>query len=96
MDGAEPLRPEPIENPAGPQERRDDARSQLVAVGTLACPACDAPVAPGDRPLLPPEPLSCPVCSHDAPVRDFLSLDRPTRPAHVEVRVRLVHRVHAR
>ena len=25
--------------------------SGLVAVGTLACPGCDAPVSPGDRPL---------------------------------------------
>jgi len=92
MDGAEPLRPEPIEQPAGPREVREDARGQLLAVGTLACPACDAPVAPGELPLLPPDPLSCPVCSHAAAVRDFLSLSPPTRPARVEVRVRVVSR----
>jgi hypothetical protein len=92
MDGAEPLRPEPIEHPAGPREVREDGRTQLLAVGTLACPVCDAPVAPGPEPLLPPDPLSCPVCSHAAAVRDFLSLASPTRPARVDVRVRLVAR----
>jgi|tagenome__1003787_1003787.scaffolds.fasta_scaffold20707081_3 hypothetical protein len=92
MDGAEPLRPEPMEQPAGPREIREDSRSQLLAVGTLACPACDAPVAPGPVPLLPPDELACPVCAHGGRVRDFLSLDAPTRPARVEVRVRLVAR----
>jgi hypothetical protein len=33
--------------------------------------------------------LWCPVCDHAAPVRDFLSLRTPTRPAHVVVRVAL-------
>ena len=68
-------------------EKRDDARSQVVALGTLACPECDAPVATGPLPLLPPDPLSCPVCAHGAAVRDFLSLDSPTRPARVQVRI---------
>jgi hypothetical protein len=68
-------------------EKRDDTRSRIVALGTLACPECDAPVAPGERPLLPPEPLSCPVCAHGAAVRDFLSLASPTRPARVQVRI---------
>ena len=67
-------------------EKRIERRSQVVALGTLACPACDAPVAPG-RPLRSPEPLSCPVCAHGAAVRDFLSLDQPTRPARVQVRI---------
>ena len=71
----------------GHLEKRPDARSQILAVGTLACPACDAPVAPGPRPLLPPDALSCPVCAHGAPVRDFLSLGTPARPARVAVRV---------
>jgi hypothetical protein len=68
-------------------EKRDDARSQVVALGTLACPECDAPVAPGPKPLLPAEPLSCPVCAHGGAVRDFLSLRSPTRPAHVRVTI---------
>jgi hypothetical protein len=70
-------------------EKRTDAKSQLLAVGTLACPECDAPVAPGPMPLLPPDPLSCPICDHGAPVRDFLSLKTPSRPARVAVRVRM-------
>src|SRR4051812_49461483 len=61
-------------------EKRDDARSQVIALGTLACPECDAPVAPGERPLLPREPMECPVCAHGGAGRGFLSLARPTRP----------------
>jgi hypothetical protein len=68
-------------------EKREDHRSRLLAVGTLACPECDAPVAPGPLPLLPPDPLSCPVCSHGGAVRDFLSLAHPSRPARVAVRI---------
>jgi hypothetical protein len=33
--------------------------------------------------------LECPLCSHGAPVRDFLSLGEPTRPARVVVRLAL-------
>jgi hypothetical protein len=29
----------------------------------------------------------CPFCEHRAPVRDFLSLATPTRPARVVVRI---------
>jgi hypothetical protein len=58
-----------------------------MAVGTLACPACDAPVSPGDRPLGPADALACPYCRHTGRVRDFLSLGAPTRPARVVVRV---------
>jgi hypothetical protein len=63
--------------------------SGLLAVGTLACPHCDAPVSPGDRPLTLREPVACPFCGHQGVVRGFLSLETPTRPAHVEVRLRL-------
>jgi hypothetical protein len=76
-------------------EKREDERSQIVAVGTLACPECDAPVAPGPAPLAPHDPLSCPVCSHTGRVRDFLSLAPPTRPARVAVRVSLPRVVRA-
>ena len=61
----------------------------VLAEGTLACPSCDAPVSP-DRPLRPSDPLRCPVCDRSGKVRDFLSLDVPTRPARVVVRVSLV------
>lgn len=78
---------EPVGRLTGPQELRRSERSLVVALGTLACPSCDAPVAP-HGPLTPAEGLACPVCAHGAAVRDFLSLAQPTRPAHVEVRVR--------
>ena len=65
------------------EERRTQRR---LGSGTLACPACDAPVAlPG--PVSATAALGCPWCGHDAVVRDFLTLGAPTRPARVEVRV---------
>jgi hypothetical protein len=72
---------------SGPEEIRRIGRSTTLAVGTLACPACDAPIAPGTARLGPASPLSCPFCGHDAHVRDFLTLGAPTRPAHVVVKV---------
>ena len=68
------------------EERR--ARASHLAVGTLACPSCDAPVVP-DGPLAPSAPLSCPYCTHAGAVRDFLVLGEPTRPTRVVVRVAL-------
>ena len=62
--------------------------TRVLATGTLACPRCDAPVAPLG-PMSPADPLGCPFCAHAGAVRDFLSLDLPTRPARVEVRARL-------
>jgi len=59
-----------------------------VAAGTLACPSCDAPTAPLAHPLSPVEQLDCGFCRHRAPVRDFLSLEPPTRPTRVVVRIR--------
>jgi hypothetical protein len=70
------------------EEQRLAVRADL-GQGTLACSGCDAPVAPGPRPLLPTDQLRCPFCDHVAPVRDFLSLGEPTRPARVIVRVGL-------
>jgi len=87
IDGAEPLRPEPVGRISGPREERRVGRSGLLAVGTLACPACDAPVAPSEASMSPAAPLCCPFCAHPGAVRDFLSLALPSRPARVEVRV---------
>ena len=87
IDDSEPVRPQPIESIGGEHEERRRTRSSLLATGTLACPRCDAPVAPGGS-LSPADPLSCPVCAHPAAVRDFLSLARPTRPAKVAIYVR--------
>ncbi len=83
IDGSDPLPPEP----AGPAHRelRINQRTH-VATGTLACPECDAPAVPVG-PMSPAEPLSCAYCDHHAPLRGFLSLEPPTRPTRVVVRI---------
>jgi hypothetical protein len=83
--------------PAGPrlvgvdyrlhEEERRAGRSGHLATGTLACPACDAPVALAAGPVSPADAIACPVCDRAGAVRDFLSLAAPSRPARVEVRV---------
>jgi hypothetical protein len=83
IEGAEPVRPEAI----GTREERRVRNSTRLAVGTLACPDCDAPVAPPLAPLAPADPMGCGFCRHSAAVRDFLSLAPPTRPTRVDVRV---------
>jgi hypothetical protein len=83
IDGAEPLPPEP----AGPAHRELRlSRQGHVATGTPACPECDAPVVPAGA-MSPAEPLACAFCDHTAALRDFLSLEPPTRPTRVVVRV---------
>lgn len=72
---------------AGRHERRRET-SWHLATGTLACPACDAPVLPSVRAMSPPDPIACGFCSHAGAVRDFLSLGEPTRPTRVVVRIR--------
>jgi hypothetical protein len=83
---------------AGPEEIRQVARTTTLGVGTLACPACDAPVSPGPHRLAPAAALSCPFCGASGAVRDFLTLGAPTRPAHVVIRVTAPAgiRIHAR
>jgi hypothetical protein len=83
VDGSDPIRAEL----AGTEEIRKLSRSTVLATGTLACPDCDAPVAPPAGGMRPQELLGCPYCDHVAPAREFLSLEAPTRPARVEVRV---------
>ena len=87
IDGSEPVRPEPIGLRARAREERRVGRSWLLATGTLACPACDAPVVPANGPMSPADALDCPFCDHAAAVREFLSLAYPSRPARVAVRV---------
>jgi hypothetical protein len=83
MDDSEPVRPG-----TGPHEQElRVARAGLLAVGTLACSRCDAPVAPTVGGMSPADPLACPFCEHRARVRDFLTLGDPVRPARVRVRV---------
>jgi hypothetical protein len=68
-------------------EKRRAARSDRLGTGTLACGRCDAPIAIGPRPLVVTDVLTCPFCDHRGPLRDFLSMAAPTRPARVIVRV---------
>lgn len=86
IDGSDPVRGEPVGRLDGTYEQRRDARSGVLAAGTLACPACDAPVMPAG-PMSPAQSLDCPYCARHGRVRDFLSLSEPARPARVEVRV---------
>ena len=76
------------ERVAGLREIREADSSMHVAVGTLACPDCDAPAFLGLRPMSPADPLWCGFCGREGHVRDFLSLGEPTRATHVVVRVR--------
>jgi hypothetical protein len=69
------------------EEKRKATRSSVLGTGTLACHRCDAPIDPGPTPLSLTDRLVCPFCAARGPVRDFLSLAVPTRPAHVVVRV---------
>jgi hypothetical protein len=71
------------------EEKRKATGSSVLGTGTLACRRCDAPIDPGTSPLSLAKPLVCPFCAARGPVRDFLSLAVPTRPAHVVVRVAL-------
>ncbi|MGH2715396.1 MAG: hypothetical protein ACRDM7_16190 [Thermoleophilaceae bacterium] len=88
IDDSDHARSEPMTRAAGAhEEERRAARSARVATGTLACGRCDAPVALTGGPVSPTDSLGCPFCSHRAPVREFLSLRSPPRPARVEVRV---------
>ncbi len=86
IDDSEPIRP--IGDEVSHEEHRV-ARTGVVAVGTLACPSCDAPVALGDSRVSARDPLMCPFCAHHGPARDFLSLEPPVRPTRVAVRITL-------
>jgi hypothetical protein len=93
IDGPEPVRPDPIGRQGAGTREIDVTDASVVAVGTLACPECDAPIAPPPSGLSPADPLVCGYCEHEAAVRDFLSLAPPVRPARVVVRVRPPARV---
>jgi hypothetical protein len=82
IDNGDPGRRDPV---AGEHELRI-ARTRQLGAGTLACPQCDAPVALAG-PVAPRDLLLCPYCWHDGVVRDFLSLEPPTRPARVVITV---------
>lgn len=87
IDGSDPRRAQPVAARAGWQEERHAARPWSLGPATLACPCCDAPVALGGRAVKFSQSLDCPFCYHAAPLRDFLSLALPSRPARVEIRM---------
>ena len=87
IDGSDPVRAQPITARADWQDERHAARPWRLGPATLACPCCDAPVALGGRAVKFSEVLDCPFCRHTAPLRDFLSLALPARPARVEIRM---------
>jgi len=76
-----------LERVAGLREVRKADATREMAVGTLACPDCDAPAFLGPRPMSPADPIWCSFCGRKGRVRDFLSLGEPTRSTHVVVRV---------
>jgi hypothetical protein len=90
IEGAHPVRPQPVERLAGRHERSQAVSWLHVATGTLACPACDAPLLPSPRGMSPRDLISCGFCQHVGAVGDSLSLAEPTRPTRVAVRVRKV------
>ena len=78
---------QPAERIGGRFERRR-AETWQLATGTLACPACDAPVLPGPGAMSPADDIACGFCGEAGALRDFLSLAEPTRPTRVVVRIR--------
>lgn len=74
------------------EKRRSIRSGDRLASGTLACPSCDAPVAVGSQAVSVTATIACPYCARSGPLREFLSLAAPTRPARVIVRVALSRR----
>jgi len=64
-------------------EERRAVRTTRLCSGTLACPSCDAPIAVGPDGLPVTAIICCPYCHRGGPLREFLSLSHPTRPARV-------------
>ena len=77
---------EPVGTAGGTEELRPSRGTTELATGTMACPECDAPVMPAG-PVGPADAIGCPFCGTAGAVRDFLSLEDPSRPARVVVRV---------
>jgi hypothetical protein len=77
---------EPLGTTAGTEELRTARSTTELATATMACPECDAPVMPAGA-VQPADLAICPFCGTSGPVRDFLTLEDPARPARVVVRV---------
>ena len=86
IDGSEPVRGEPVTRLGRVDADPRTAAVQTLGTGTLACPACDAPIAIAGS-HRPHDPIGCPYCGRAGALRDFLSLAAPTRPARVEIRL---------
>ncbi len=70
------------------REIRPERRRNALIEGTLACPACDLPVAPpGGRAPLHAD-VACPTAVAPAPCATSSPFELPTRPARVVVTVR--------
>lgn len=91
-DGADPIGSASATGGLRIKELRRSTRSTHMASGSLACPRCDAPVALTAGPVAATAELQCPFCGHLGPLRAFLSLATPSRPARVEVHVRVPQR----
>ena len=77
---------EPLGTSGGTEELRPASDSSELAIATMACPECDAPVMPAGR-VRPADLATCPFCGTSGAVREFLTLEDPARPARVVVRV---------
>lgn len=86
-DGSDAPRAQPITARAAAHEERHASRPWRLGPATLACPRCDAPVALGGRAVRFSEHLDCPFCRHTGPLREFVSLALPSRPARIEIRM---------
>ncbi len=73
-----------MERIGGLEERRELPRSWRLASGTLACPACDLPVATGPR-LAVGSAIACPWCEHAGLAREFFTVAVSPRPTRVDV-----------
>jgi len=93
IGGSDPADGDPVTGPADLHEHRQARAASFLASATLACPACDAPVALAAPGLTPADRVACPFCDHAGALRDFLALGEPTRPTRVELHVVRTRRV---
>jgi hypothetical protein len=84
----DPRRTRPAASPIGHHEERSAARPWHLATGSLACPACDAPVVLTRQRARTTDALQCPFCDCSGALRDFLSLAQPPRAPRVNVVLR--------
>jgi hypothetical protein len=69
-------------------EERRTPRPWHLATGSLACPACDAPVVMNAQRGRLADAIECPFCDRTGALRDFLSLAQPPRAPRVHVVIR--------